>query len=670
MRRILTVLATVLVMLSPVVYPRPASAMAGNGKHSGRPAAHAKPAAKESAQSEGPLSTAEIIVGPFDLHRRYRSMEGPYVVQKFRISDLIKSGHIELPESMVTFVEGNPSGAPSMAAPQTSSTNKNSAIGLVDTSGQRRELYWFKGMKIDVLDENGKPLPTAEFICHLNLDLDPAFRNKVFPEGERCHNTRIVTLTQGQTDVMFPQGFGVPVASDEQWTLTFQAANRTTDAHRRIKHRCFMYFVKDSDLLYPIKPLAWFAPYIAVIVDKDTAEAAESEHKGMPDCLGTSAGVTAPNSVPGALITDSLRRRLSGHWVIPPGTHSYNTPIVDERDPGFASQDRIVHFVWSHVHPLCSSASLQQCGGENVFTAHCRTDTSRGLQIQNIETISSKEGIRVPAGKQYQVAATYENTTDKPQDSMVVLGIFFEDNSFARPDWFLTEKNEAFCGVNSSAPHLEFKGLADSGVQLVKPQEESTSSATAYTPPYPLFDIAADGPLLKQSRFMELNTTAGKIHIELDPAMAPVHATQLYRLLKAGVFNGCEIYRYEPGFVLQTSSAETKVSGNAALTLKQQDMIRRLPLEITSQKDGAVAHKKWMLSMARYDATDSATTSFSIMLGDAPHLDKQYTLFGKVVADDVSLATVNRIINDWPKGKPYITSCSEESQPVAQNRQQ
>lgn len=605
----------------------------------------------------------EIVVGPFDLHRRYRSMEGPYVSKQIRIADLLASKSVQLPESMVTFVEGNTSGSgPSMGGPGAStSAGGLKPLGLVDASEQPRELYWFKGMKIQVLDENDKPLPTAEFICHLNLDIDPAFRNKVFPEGERCHNGRLITLTQGQTNISFPEGFGVPVASDELWTWTFQAANRTTDVHRRLKHRCLMYFSKDSDLMYPIKALSWYAPYISVVVDRDSPEATAQEHHNSPDCLGTSVGVTAPNSVPGALISDTLKRKLSGHWVVPPGTHTYTTPIIEERDPGFTSQDRMVHFVWSHIHPLCSSVSLSQCGSQQpILTVHAKTNVDNGLELENIEVISSKSGIKIPAGQHYEMTATYDNVTDSPQDSMVVLGVFFADNTFARPNWFLCNKNEAFCGV--TAPRLE---LGKTGVSLVMAEAQQPAPApkspTDYLPPYPLFDSQTDGPLLTGAKIIELDTSAGKLHLELDPSIAPIHATQMYKLFKNGLFNGTPIHRYEPAFVLQASSVESKVSGQPGLTSEMKNMLRRLPLEVNS----AVVHQKWMLSMARYDDNNSAVSSFSIMLGNAPHLDQKYTLFGHLVPDQVTTQTVDRIIQDWSKGQPYIVDCKELSMPVA-----
>ena len=628
---------------------------------------------------EGSVSQAEIVVGPFDLHRKYRSMEGPYVSQKFRISDLLASQKVTMPEGSVVFIEGGGEPAkmgagPSMtgAADSSAGTGTSKApVGLTDTKNKPRELLWFKGMKLDVLDENDKPLPTAEFICHLNLDVDSTFRNTCFPDGERCQNRRIVTLTQGQTQFFFPPGFAVPTASDEEWTFVFQAANRTTDQHRRVKHRCNLYFVKDSDLVYPVKALHWYVPYVQVVVDRDTTEAANAEHNSHPDCLGMSPGVKAPNSVPDSTQIDKLGRALSGHWVVPPGVHTYSSPIVEERDPGFASKDRKIHAAWTHIHPLCTKTSIVKCDRaqrQTVVETHSKTSLAGGLELKSIETISSKEGILMPAGEHYELQATYDNKSAMPQDSMVVMGLFFVDEKFVRPDWRQTrfQNMPAFCGVTSEAAGAtenkegaSCKLVSTNSSSAAQPEPER-KAPVSHPHEYPLFDTNHDGPLITEAKKMELDTTAGKIHLVLDPGMAPKSATQIYKLMKSGAFNGTPIFRYEPKFVMQTANAESKADGQPQLSNQLRDMLRRLPLEVDAQNKGLIAHKEGVLSMGRWDDDeDSAVSSFSVLLGDAPHLDHKYTIFGRIVADTVTTATVQHIIEQWPNGHPWIIKASE-----------
>ncbi len=614
---------------------------------------------EHAARLEGKLSAATIIVGPFDLHRKYRSMEGPYCVSSLRIGDILASPAVSLSEDMITFIE-NGSGGSSMGGGLPMPGGSPPAKGLVDTSLQPRELIWFKGLKLEVLDENDQPMPNAEFICHLNVDVDPAHRKKIFPEMQHTGTSRILTITQGQTDFQLPEGFGVPVGSDELWTFAFQAANRTTDKHRRIKHRCTINFIRDKELVYPIKALHWYNPYVTVTVDKNTSDAVAAEHQNMPDCTGTSAGVTAPNSARGSVFSDKFGRRLSGHWVIPPGVHTYSSPIGGDRDPGFASRDRMIHAAWTHIHPLCSRTSLMQCSGDSrkeIFTVRAMTKTEGGLQLEHIENVISREGIPLPANQHYELEATYENPTDSAHDSMVAVGIFFADDNFARPGWFMAS-NTAYCGIKSAL--VESDCLVDTG-ESTKTQvasAQTSASASDTTSAYPLFDQSVDGPLLSKPKQLEVETTAGKLHLILDPALAPKHATQLYRLFTNGVFDGTPICRYEPNFVLQTSSAETKSDGGA-ISEAQRQMLRRLPLEVVSQSNGGRAHKKWVLSMARWDAEDSAVSSFSIMLGDAPHLDKKYTVFGRLVPDETTIQTMDKIAHEWSNQHAHILNATE-----------
>jgi len=611
-------------------------------------------------QPEGPIQTAEIISGPFDLHRKYRSMEGPWVRQTFRVGDLVNSKNVTLPETMVTFVEGNPQGAPSMNGGGADPKTAGKPIGLEPLKGPR-ELYWFKGIKLEVLDENDKPLPTAEFICHMNLDVDRNFRNKAFPEGERTVNPRLISLTQGQTEFIYPEGFAVPVASDEPWTFIFQAANRTSEQHRRVKHRCTVWFIKDSELVRPVKALHWYVPYITVVVDKESPKALESDHTAAPDCLGMSDGVAAPNNGAMSTFTDALGRRLNGHWVVPPGIHTYTTAVTDVRDRGFASQDRSIQAVWSHIHPLCTSASLVECDAEGhrkVFEVKSQTKTKGGLEIKHIDNILSKQGIPLQGGRHYELQATYNNTTGQPQDSMVSIGIMFADDKFARPNWCFADKNVVSCGIeppqsalnNAHNERKQVVAAADAG-----PQDKNGSVGANR---FPLFDINRDGPILTQAKELELETTAGKIHLVLDPSLAPEHATQLYRLFKSGAFDGTPFFRYETNFVLQVALAETKADGHP-IANELRNLMRRLPLEVGSQSNGPVGHKKWMLTMARDAAPDSAVSSFSVLLTDAPHLDGKYTVFGRIVPDAVTLHTLAQITQEWPANHPRIVRATE-----------
>lgn len=120
-----------------------------------------------------------------------------------------------------------------------------------------------------------------------------------------------------------------------------------------------------------------------------------------------------------------------------------------------------------------------------------------------------------------------------------------------------------------------------------------------------------------------LASSAGPITIEFLVDKAPETVRQFMRLAAAGVYNAMAFHRVAPGFVIQTGALSSR---NAPLTEKQQTLVHNLPPEFNDTK-----HLRGIVSMARGDAPDSATTSFFICIGESKALDGVYTAFGRVV---------------------------------------
>ena len=120
-----------------------------------------------------------------------------------------------------------------------------------------------------------------------------------------------------------------------------------------------------------------------------------------------------------------------------------------------------------------------------------------------------------------------------------------------------------------------------------------------------------------------LDTSAGAIGLEFMPDKAPETVRQFLRLAEAGVYGGTSFHRVAPGFVIQTGALNTRT---APLTEKQQQLVHNLPPEFNDTK-----HVKGIVSMARGDAPDSASTSFFICTGTSQALDGVYTAFARVV---------------------------------------
>src|SRR5262249_8376418 len=133
----------------------------------------------------------------------------------------------------------------------------------------------------------------------------------------------------------------------------------------------------------------------------------------------------------------------------------------------------------------------------------------------------------------------------------------------------------------------------------------------------------ADEPPRAGPERVVLHTAAGDIVLALYPDVAPRHVEQVLHLTRLGVYDTTHFYRVEPNFVVQVSTALDRTE---PLTAAQRAAVHPLPAEFA--RGGP---RRGVLSMARQDNDpDSAETSFSILLADAPHLDGKYTVFGHV----------------------------------------
>lgn len=136
-------------------------------------------------------------------------------------------------------------------------------------------------------------------------------------------------------------------------------------------------------------------------------------------------------------------------------------------------------------------------------------------------------------------------------------------------------------------------------------------------------------------RTVTMKTTLGTIHIAMEPDWAPNHVRNFLKLVATGWYNGTAFHRVVPGFVAQGGMPDTRAGGKGH---PADRWVRGLKGEFRPD----VKHTRGIVSMARTDEPDSARTSFFLMLGPAPHLDGQYSAFGRVVAGEEVLAAFEK----------------------------
>jgi cyclophilin family peptidyl-prolyl cis-trans isomerase len=114
-----------------------------------------------------------------------------------------------------------------------------------------------------------------------------------------------------------------------------------------------------------------------------------------------------------------------------------------------------------------------------------------------------------------------------------------------------------------------------------------------------------------------METTKGRVVIELRPDLAPLHVEQIKTLARRGFYDGIVFHRVIEGFMAQTGCPQGTGTGGSDLP--------NLRAEFNSEP-----HVRGVCSMARAQNPNSANSQFFICFQDARFLDKQYTVWGKV----------------------------------------
>ena len=129
---------------------------------------------------------------------------------------------------------------------------------------------------------------------------------------------------------------------------------------------------------------------------------------------------------------------------------------------------------------------------------------------------------------------------------------------------------------------------------------------------------------------MILKLSYGEVEIELYPEKAPNHVERFKKLAKEGKYNGVVFHRVIDGFMAQTGDVKfgntNSPEFNLSLAGTGGSDLPNLKAEFTD-----IAHTRGILSAARSADPDSANSQFFICFESAPHLDRQYSAFGKVI---------------------------------------
>ena len=145
-----------------------------------------------------------------------------------------------------------------------------------------------------------------------------------------------------------------------------------------------------------------------------------------------------------------------------------------------------------------------------------------------------------------------------------------------------------------------------------------------------LFFFLLINNLTAKENFMILKLKNGDVKIEMYPDVAPKHVERIKKLADDGKYDNVVFHRVIDGFMAQTGDVKFGNSSSNDFNLNRAGM-GGSDLPDLKQEFNNLPHERGTLSMARSQDPNSANSQFFICFGDTPHLDRNYTVFGKVV---------------------------------------
>lgn len=186
---------------------------------------------------------------------------------------------------------------------------------------------------------------------------------------------------------------------------------------------------------------------------------------------------------------------------------------------------------------------------------------------------------------------------------------------------------------------VAFAVIADAQTKSA-PTKTPASSSTNKTNKRPAAKAAAEpfaGATVAAmaAQCVKIETDAGAIELEMFPESAPETVRAFLNLVAGKFLDTTTFSRVVPGFVVQ--------GGNLATSEKQTIETNKRANLTVPDEPSAIKHERGVLSMARSDAPNSATTNFFILLNEARHLDGTFAAFGRVLSGMETVEAIGKM---------------------------
>ncbi|RYG42372.1 MAG: hypothetical protein EOO01_23240 [Chitinophagaceae bacterium] len=223
----------------------------------------------------------------------------------------------------------------------------------------------------------------------------------------------MTSLSNGQEDFIFPDGFGIPMRGNDLLTVTTETLNHNVeDANFWVRHEVGLDYRKNTGGL---KPLMTRTVFVALPFN---------EKDPYKEPLDPAANSCIPVETKNHTYDDGKGGKLSGHWVIPPGKSSWRSNINAQL---MITDSLRLHAAATHVHPFSTSLSVfDKTAGKEVLRSTMENYTNK-TGLKSVSGFASEQGIWLYKNHEYELRQECNNTTGIDQDMMGSMFLFFYD---------------------------------------------------------------------------------------------------------------------------------------------------------------------------------------------------------------------------------------------------
>ena len=212
-------------------------------------------------------------------------------------------------------------------------------------------------------------------------------------------------------------------------------------------------------------------------------------------------------------------------------------------------------------------------------------------------------------------------------------------------------------GAQTKPPIEETKQSAPQDSKKTNQRPAVKTTKTVSSEPFEKVDVKT-----MAGQCVKIETEAGIIELEMFPESAPESVRNFLNLTAIGAFDTTAFSRVVPGFVIQGGGISTREKLTPELAQRAQKTVPDEP--------SSIKHERGILSMARSDQPNSATSSFFILVGSGSHLDGTFAAFGRVTSGMEVVDAINKapVENEQPKNpvrikRATVSPCQTQAKP-------